>query len=236
MGAPLISFNRVTFTYDNGHEVFRDATFNINSGDFYYLTGPSGAGKSTLLKLLYLANSYYIGSIDVFGREIKSLNERELPAFRRNIGIVFQEFSLLEHLSTVDNVALPLILAGTNSTAAREKATEILSWLGLGNFIYKLPALLSGGQRQRVAIARAVIHSPQLVLADEPTGNVDDENAVKLLFLFERLNKSGTTVIFATHNRDLINEFPYPQININSGNVTQIIPEPAYLKEVQHGA
>lgn len=232
----LVAFNRVTFAYDNGHEVFRDASFEINAGDFYYLTGASGAGKSTLLKLLYLANPYYIGSVKVFDKEVKTISQQDQPAFRRNIGIVFQEFSLLEHLTTADNVALPLILSGVNQNEAREKAVEILSWLGLGHFTHKIPTLLSGGQRQRVAIARAVIHSPRLVLADEPTGNVDDENAVKLLFLFETLNKSGMTVIFATHNRDLIREFPYPQININSGVVKQLEPEPLYLKEVQHGA
>lgn len=236
MSSELISFNRVTFAYDNGNEIFRDASFQINAGDFYYLTGASGAGKSTLLKLLYLANTYYLGSISVFGKEIKSIPQKNYSLFRRNIGIVFQEFSLLEHLTTADNVALPLILSGVNQREARERATELLSWLGLGHFAHKLPTLLSGGQRQRIAIARSVIHSPQIILADEPTGNVDDENAVKLLFLFETLNKNGMTVIFATHNRDLINEFPYPQINIHSGLIQQVGSEPAYLKEVQHGA
>lgn len=232
----LVSFKRVTFSYETGHEVFRDATFKIEKGGFYYLTGASGVGKSTLLKLIYLANQNYLGSIEVFGKELKNITQDETAKFRQNIGIVFQEFSLLDHLSTVDNVALPLVLLGMKLSNARERAAELLSWFGLGNFIHQTPTLLSGGQRQRVAIARAAVNSPQLLLADEPTGNIDDENAVKLLHLFEVLNRQGVTVVLATHNRDLISAFNYPQIHIDKGVVTTWAADQTYLKEIQHGA
>lgn len=215
-----IIFDRVTFAYTRGEEVFRDVSFRIPKGGFYFLTGPSGAGKSSLLKLIYKANPYYLGSIKVMGQEMKALGENALPAFRRKIGLMFQEFNLLEHLSTLDNVILPLTLGGENLEEAREKGAELLSWLGLGSFLYKAPSLLSGGQRQRIALARAVINDPDIILADEPTGHVDDKNAMKLMALFEILHKKGKTLVLSSHNRSLIDTMGFPEIALAQGTVT----------------
>ncbi len=223
---PAISFERVTFAYQQGEEVFRDATFQIPQGSMFFLTGASGAGKSSLLKLIYKANNNYLGSLKVMDQEMKSLKEAQLPDFRRKIGIVFQEFHLFDHLSTVDNVALPLTLAGKTLEHAREKAAEMLSWLGLGSFLHRMPTLLSGGQRQRVAMARATVNDPDILLADEPTGHVDDENAMKIMTLFENFHKKGKTVILSTHNRTIIDSLSVPEIRLDGGTVTVHTPQP----------
>ena len=215
-----ISFDRVTFAYKEGEEVFRDASFSIPKGGFFFLTGASGSGKPSLLKLIYNANKYYLGSLKVMGQEMKHIKGSQLSAFRRKIGIVFQEFHLFDHLSTVDNVALPLTLKGEPLTQAREKASEILSWIGLGSFLHKMPTILSGGQRQRVAMARAVINDPDIILADEPTGHVDDANAMKIMALFQTLHDKGKTLILSTHNQGIIDMMDYPQLALERGIVS----------------
>lgn len=214
-----ISFDRVTFAYAQGEEVFRDASFAIPKGGFFFLTGASGSGKSSLLKLIYNANKYYLGSLKVMGQEMKDIKESQLPDFRRKIGIVFQEFHLFDHLSTMDNVALPLTLKGEPLTQAREKAAELLSWIGLGSFLHKMPTILSGGQRQRVAMARAIINDPDIILADEPTGHVDDANAMKIMALFQSLHDKGKTLILSTHNRSIMDTMGYPKLIIEKGTV-----------------
>ena len=190
--------------YGAGPEILRDITFNLEPGSFHFLTGPSGAGKSSLLKLMYFAERPSRGLISLFGRDIATTPRRQMPPLRRKIGVVFQDFRLIDHLSAFDNVALPLRVAEVPEHDVAEHVTELLSWVGLAEHLHARPPTLSGGQQQRVAIARAVIGRPSLLLADEPTGNVDDELALRLMRLFEELNKLGTTLVIATHSESQI--------------------------------
>ncbi len=210
--------------YGNGPEVLRDVSFTLEPGTFHFLTGASGAGKSSLLRLMYLAHRPSRGLITMFGHDVASLKRAELPPLRRRIGVVFQNFRLLDHLSALDNVALPLRVAGAKEGQVREHVAELLSWVGLGDHLNDKPATLSGGQQQRVAIARAVITRPSLLLADEPTGNVDDRIGMRLLHLFEELNKLGTTIVIATHNETLIERFGYSRMVLEKG-MLQVLPK-----------
>ena len=190
--------------YGTGAETLSDLSFTLREGGFYFLTGPSGAGKTSLLKLLYLAQRPSRGLIRLFGEDIVTMSRKRLPGFRRRIGVVFQDFRLVRHLSVFDNVALPLRVAGVADRDLMTPVTEMLNWVGLGHRSTARPATLSGGEQQRVAIARAVIARPELLVADEPTGNVDPEMAARLLHLFDALNKLGTTVVVATHDVHLL--------------------------------
>jgi cell division transport system ATP-binding protein len=205
--------------YGTGPEVLRDINLKIDQGSFHFLTGQSGAGKSSFLKLIYLAARPSRGLISLFDHKIAALPRRELPALRRRIGVIFQDFRLIEHLSTFDNVALPLRVAGLAEDKVKENVTELLTWVGLADKINARPPTLSGGQQQRVAIARAVIGRPSLLLADEPTGNVDDDMGLRLLRLLEEMNKLGTTVIIATHNQHLANRIGHARIHLKGGQI-----------------
>jgi cell division transport system ATP-binding protein len=218
----LIRFENVGMRYGTGPEVLRDVSFTLEPGTFHFLTGASGAGKSSLLRLMYLAHRPSRGLITMFGHDVASLKRAELPPLRRRIGVVFQNFRLLDHLSALDNVALPLRVAGAKEGQVREHVAELLSWVGLGDQLNDKPATLSGGQQQRVAIARAVITRPSLLLADEPTGNVDDRIGMRLLHLFEELNKLGTTIVIATHNEMLIERFGYARIVLDKGTLQHL--------------
>jgi cell division transport system ATP-binding protein len=218
----LIRFENVGMRYGTGPEVLRDVSFTLEPGTFHFLTGASGAGKSSLLRLMYLAHRPSRGLITMFGHDVASLKRAELPPLRRRIGVVFQNFRLLDHLSALDNVALPLRVAGAREGQVREHVAELLSWVGLGDHLNDKPATLSGGQQQRVAIARAVITRPSLLLADEPTGNVDDRIGMRLLHLFEELNKLGTTIVIATHNEMLIERFGYARIVLDKGTLQHL--------------
>jgi cell division transport system ATP-binding protein len=222
----LIRFENVGMRYGTGPEVLRDVSFTLEPGTFHFLTGASGAGKSSLLRLMYLAHRPSRGLITMFGHDVASLKRAELPPLRRRIGVVFQNFRLLDHLSALDNVALPLRVAGAREGQVREHVAELLSWVGLGDHLNDKPATLSGGQQQRVAIARAVITRPSLLLADEPTGNVDDRIGMRLLHLFEELNKLGTTIVIATHNEMLIERFGYARMVLDKG-MLQHLPRSA---------
>jgi cell division transport system ATP-binding protein len=215
----LIRFENVGMRYGAGPEVLRDINMELAQGSFHFLTGPSGAGKTTLLKLMYLAERPSRGLISLFGRDIATTPRRELPALRRRIGVVFQDFRLIDHLSAFDNVALPLRVAGHPEEQIREHVTELLRWVGLAEKLNARPATLSGGQQQRLAIARAVIGRPSLLLADEPTGNVDEEMAVRLLRLFEEMNKLGTTLVIATHSESLVARFGRPLLHLERGEL-----------------
>lgn len=200
----IVQFENVGLRYGTGAETLSDLSFSLARGAFYFLTGPSGAGKTSLLKLLYLAQRPSRGQIRMFGEQLAAAPRDRLPAFRRRIGVVFQDFRLVQHLSAFDNVALPLRVAGTDEREIAEPVREMLAWVGLADRAEARPATLSGGEQQRVAIARAVIGRPDLLVADEPTGNVDPEMAQRLLHLFDGLNRLGTTVIVATHDLHLL--------------------------------
>ncbi len=213
----VVRFENVGLRYGLGPEVLQDVTFSLAAGSFHFLVGDSGAGKSSLLKLIYLALKPSRGLISLFGRDIATTPRRELPAMRRRVGVVFQEFRLLNHLSAFDNVALPLRVAGVRKSDIQKHVVELLSWVGLKDHLDARPPTLSGGQQQRISIARAVISRPKLLLADEPTGNVDDRMAMRLLHLFEELNKLGTTVIIATHNSHLVEKLKFPKMHLDEG-------------------
>ncbi|MBR1544891.1 MAG: cell division ATP-binding protein FtsE [Alphaproteobacteria bacterium] len=218
---PIISLQNVGLRYNAGPEVLKDINLEIHAGEFYFLTGASGAGKTSLLKLLHLAHKPTRGKIKIFGKDIDFIKQQDMALIRRRIGIVFQDYHLLDHLSVLDNVALPLRIVGRSERYIQEQVPELIEWVGLKKFINTKPKLLSGGQQQRVAIARAVINNPSILIADEPTGNVDEEMAKKLLFLFLKLNKMGTTVIIATHSTNLIKQFHFPVLHLQDGMLTK---------------
>jgi cell division transport system ATP-binding protein len=206
--ADVVQFGNVGLRYETGREILTDLSFTLYPGSFYFLTGASGAGKTSLLRLLYLAQRPSRGMIKMFGTDAITLPRERLPGFRRRLGVVFQDFRLVPHLSAFDNVALPLRVAGIAERDLLKPVRDMLEWVGLADRIGARPATLSGGEQQRVAIARAVIGRPQMLVADEPTGNVDPEMAVKLLRLFEALNRLGTTVVVATHDVHLLKKVP----------------------------
>jgi cell division transport system ATP-binding protein len=215
----VVRFQKVGLRYGLGPEVLRGLSFHLQPGSFHFLSGASGAGKSSLLKLMYLGLHPSRGSIAMFNQDIGGIDRRELPSLRRRIGVVFQNFRLLDHLSTLDNVALPLRLAGAREGTVREHVSELLTWVGLGNHLDVHPPTLSDGEKQRVAIARAVIGRPSLLLADEPTGSVDLEQGLRILHLFEQLNRIGTTVVIATHDRGMIDCFSHPVLLLERGKL-----------------
>jgi len=190
--------------YGREPEVLKDVSFDLPRGSFHFLTGPSGSGKSTLLKLIYLAEKASRGRIELFGQDLALLKRSQRPMMRRRIGVVFQEFRLLEHLSVFDNAALSPRIAGKKPAAYRADVADLLAWVGLGERMHAMPSALSGGEKQRLAIARAVINRPDLLLADEPTGNVDEAMGQRLLRLFLELNRVGATVLIASHDTELI--------------------------------
>lgn len=216
----MIEFTNVGLRYGHGPEILRDLNFRIEPGSFHFLTGPSGSGKTSLLRLLLLSLKPSRGNVTMFGRDVGALDQDALLDMRRHIGIVFQEFRLLDHLTTFENVALPLRVRGQPESAYRDNVKELLEWVGLGERMDALPPLLSGGEKQRAAIARAVIGRPDILLADEPTGNVDPELSHKLVRLFVELNRLGTTIILATHELPLLDSFNFPRMALSDGRVT----------------
>ncbi|GGD63525.1 cell division ATP-binding protein FtsE [Erythrobacter arachoides] len=204
----IVQFANVGLRYGTEREVLSDVSFTLYPGSFYFLTGASGAGKTSLLKLLYLAQRPSRGIISMFGEDVITMERGALPQFRRRIGVVFQDFRLVPHLTAYDNVALPLRIAGMSEARIAKPVSDMLEWVGLSHRADARPETLSGGEQQRVAIARAVIARPEILVADEPTGNVDPEMAVKLLRLFEALNRLGTTVVVATHDVHLLRKVP----------------------------
>jgi len=198
-----VRLSGVGFGYAATHRALRDVNLTLPAGSFHFLTGPSGAGKSTLMKLLTLVERPDSGSLHLFGEDATAAPRRALPAYRRRMGVVFQDFRLLDHLSAFENVALPLRLTGGRRDDYAANVEEILDWVGLGDRLDDRPSALSGGEKQRLAIARAVITRPDLILADEPTGSVDAKMGERLLKLFQSLNRLGTTVLIASHDEAL---------------------------------
>jgi cell division transport system ATP-binding protein len=215
----LIHFENVGLRYGMGPEILKDLSFDIPKKSFQFLTGPSGAGKTSLLRLLFMSLRPTRGLIRVFGREISAIPQIELPMLRRRIGIVFQDFRLLDHMTTYENVALPLRVRGKDESSYRNDVLELLKWVGLGDRINVLPPVLSGGEKQRVAIARALIDQPEILLADEPTGNVDPPMARRLLKLFQELNRVGTAVVIATHDLTLMDQVEARRMILTSGRL-----------------
>ena len=215
----LIRFENVGLRYGRGPEVLRDLTFRIDPKSFQFLTGPSGAGKTSLLRMLFLSLRPTRGLVTMFDQDAATLSKDGRATLRRRIGLVFQDFRLLDHMTTYENVALPLRVIGKDEAEYRPEVVELLQWVGLGDRMGALPPILSGGEKQRAAIARAVIARPQLLLADEPTGNVDPNLGQRLLRLFIELNKSGTSVVIATHDIALMDEFDARRLVLHEGRL-----------------
>jgi cell division transport system ATP-binding protein len=223
----MVRFENVGMRYGAGPEVLRDVTFVLQPGSFTFLTGLSGAGKTTLLKLISIGEPPSRGLITLFGQDLATAKRAQLPALRRRIGVVFQNFRLLDHLSAFDNVALPLRIAGRQEGEYARDVEELLAWVGLGDRMNAIPPTLSGGEQQRVAIARAVVAKPDLLIADEPTGNVDHEIGDRLIRLFAELNRLGTTVLIATHDRSLVESTRAREMRLVDGRLVELrMPRP----------
>ncbi len=215
----MIKFENVGLRYGIGPEVLSDISFALEPGSFHFLTGPSGAGKTSLMNLIYLGRRPTRGLVTMFGQSINDLDRRKLTPIRQRIGVVFQDFRLMNHLSTFDNVALPLRILGRPETEIQNNVNELLEWVGLGGKTNVLPPTMSGGEQQRIAIARAVIARPRLLLADEPTGNLDDDIGFRLMNLFDQLNRMGTTIVIATHNQAVIDKLGHPRMVLEGGRL-----------------
>lgn len=215
----MIRFEHVGLRYGIGPEALSDISFSLDPGSFHFLTGPSGAGKTSLMTLMFLGRRPTRGLVSMFGQNINALSRHALAPIRQKIGVVFQDFRLMPHLSAFDNVALPLRIIGRPEKEIRNNVDELLDWVGLGDCKNALPDTLSGGQQQRIAIARAVITKPRLLLADEPTGNLDDEIGFRLMNLFDQLNRMGTTIVIATHSQHIMEKFGHPKMVLDHGKL-----------------
>ena len=215
----MVRFENVGLRYGVGQEVLRDLSFRIEPNSFQFLTGPSGVGKTSLLRLLFMSLRPTRGLMTLFGHDVATLTKDALAILRRRVGLVFQDFRLLDHLTTYENVALPLRVLGRSEASYRAEVIELLRWVGLGDRLWAFPPVLSGGEKQRAAIARAVIAQPELLLADEPTGNVDPNLAQRLLRLFVELNRSGTSVVIATHDIALMNQYDTRRLVLHNGQI-----------------
>ncbi len=217
-----VRLDNVSLRFDSADPVLDGLSLALKPGSFTFLTGPSGAGKTSLLRLMYLALRPTLGEVALFGRRTKTLTRNQLAALRRRVGVVFQEFRLLDHLTVFENAALPLRVAGEKEADYREDVEDLLKWVGLGPRMAAYPATLSGGEQQRTAIARALVNKPDLLLADEPTGNVDPEMGARLLRLFVELNRRlDTTVLIATHDVSLIGQVPAPVLRLEHGLIVR---------------
>ena len=215
----MIRFENVGLRYGRGPEILRDLTFRIDAKSFQFLTGPSGAGKTSLLRMLFLSLKPTRGLVTMFDQDAATLSKDGRATLRRRIGLVFQDFRLLDHMTTYENVALPFRVMGKDESSYRKEVIDLLRWVGLGERMDALPPILSGGEKQRAAIARAVISRPQLLLADEPTGNVDPTLGRRLLRLFIELNRSGTAVIIATHDITLMDQYEARRLVLHQGRL-----------------
>lgn len=215
----MVRFENVGLRYGMGPEVLKDISFSIEPRSFQYLTGPSGAGKTTLIRLVLMALKPTRGLVNLFGQDVSRLDATTLTAFRRRTGVVFQDFRLLDHLTLYENVALPLRVLGKEETSYRAEVVELLRWVGLGERMHAVPPVLSGGEKQRAAIARALISRPELLLADEPTGNVDPGLGRRLLRLFMELQSLGTAVVIATHDLALMELYDAPRLVLVDGRL-----------------
>ncbi len=215
----VVEFRDVSLRFDDDGPILKDLNFQLPSGSFHFLTGPSGAGKTSLLKMIYLAQAPSEGEIDLFGETIRAGDRAQSAGLRRRLGIVFQDFRLLDHLNVFDNAALPLFVHGQAFKTYRDDVTELLTWVGLKNRMTAMPHVLSGGEKQRLAIARAVVTRPTLILADEPTGNIDYAMGLRIMRLFIELNRLGATVLIATHDESLVRASGMPVLELKDGGI-----------------
>lgn len=221
---PVLQLDRVGLRYPGKPELLSDLSLSLAAGAFCYLTGETGAGKSSLLKLLYLGHKPTRGVVRLFGHDVTRFSRKNLPLIRRKIGVVFQDFRLIGELTVFQNAALPLRIERRPEPEIRRHVEELLSWVGLGDVAEAYPESLSGGGKQRLAIARAVINRPSLLIADEPTGHVDERLAGRLMRLFEELNRLGTTIVIATHNASLTRQFPQRMVTLRHGQLRAVEP------------
>lgn len=217
----MITMTNVYKEYPNGMKAVDGLTVKIKQGEFVYVVGPSGAGKSTFIKMMYREEKPTTGSINVNGLVIESLAERDVPYFRRQLGVIFQDFKLLPKLNVYENVAFALEVIEEDRDVIRERVMEVLKLVGLEDRADALPSELSGGEQQRIAIARAIVNRPKVVIADEPTGNLDIDTAMDIMSIFKRINERGTTIIMATHNADIVNTIRHRVIAIESGKIVR---------------
>jgi cell division transport system ATP-binding protein len=208
--------------YSRGVYALRDLTITINKGEFLFMTGPSGAGKSTFLRLLLLEERPTEGELTVAGRSLKDLRAAEVQSYRRTLGFVFQDFRLIPRLTVFQNVSFVMRVLGVPLALQQRKTFQVLKWVGLQHRMNALPEELSGGEQQRVAIARALVNDPQIVLADEPTGNLDPDLSLEIMNLFREINARGTTVIVATHDRELIRRVGRRAITLEAGRLVEV--------------
>jgi cell division transport system ATP-binding protein len=221
----MIRLDKVSMRYGRGPDVLHEIDLTLRRGEFLFMMGPSGAGKTSLFRLLGLLHLPSAGRITMFDKDVARMNRQELTAQRRRIGMVFQDFRLLDHLSAFDNIALPLRINGGQDAQIGGFVSEMLGWLGMAEVIEAKPPTLSMGQRQLVAVARAVVTRPNLLLCDEPTSNIDSKLARRLMHLFTQLSKLGTTVVIATHNDDLVERYGHPVLHMAKGRLSR--PQPA---------
>jgi cell division transport system ATP-binding protein len=226
-GDIVVDFRNVSLGYGIPEEqgyILNNVNFQLPAGSFHFLTGPSGAGKTSLLRLIYLAEKPSLGRISLFGETVRPNDRVQSAALRRRLGIVFQDFRLLDHLNVFDNAALPLVVLDQNARSFQEDVTELLSWVGLQHRLTAMPDVLSGGEKQRLAIARAVVTRPTLILADEPTGNIDYAMGVRIMRLFLELNRLGATVLIATHDEGLVRASGMPSLELKNGELSRRVP------------
>jgi cell division transport system ATP-binding protein len=227
----VVAFHDVSLGYDLGMPkalslgineddlILKHLNFELPAGSFHFLTGPSGSGKTSLLKMIYLAQQPTTGTVELFGEAVRPRDRAQIADMRRRLGIIFQDFRLLEHLNVFDNAALPLFVHGTHFRDYQEDVTELLNWVGLKNRLDAMPNVLSGGEKQRLAIARAVVTRPTLILADEPTGNIDYAMGLRIMRLFIELNRLGATVLIATHDEGLVRASGMPVLELHNGQI-----------------
>ena len=215
----ILRFAGVSMRYGRGPDVLSDISLSLPRGSFHFITGPSGAGKSSLLKLIYLAAKPSAGTVRLFGEDVARMAPGDLPRARRRIGVVFQDLLLLDHLSAFDNAALPLRIAGHKPSEYRGDVAELLTWVGLGGRMNALPPTLAGGEKQRLAIARAVVNRPEILLADEPTGNLDPTTSLDIVRLLDRINRTGTTIVMATHDDEIVDQLRKRVVELNNGEL-----------------
>ncbi len=219
----MIEASRVSKVYSRGVYALRDLTLRIEKGEFVFLTGPSGAGKSTLLRLLLRQDLPTSGTISVGGRDLSEMRPYEVQAYRRSIGFVFQDFKLIPEKTVLENVAFVMRVLGTSDSQQRRRTFQVLKWVGLQHRMTAYPPELSGGEQQRIAIARALVNDPVLVLADEPTGNLDPDLSLEIMNLFREINARGTTVLVATHDRELIKRVGRKTISLDHGHLVEVV-------------